>query len=348
MQVILIFTPFQLRQLELVKKEHQYSIDPDVIYFANIKEESLKKLVSSRCKLIEVDLGSLRFKEILKSPFEEIYRIRKILKDYKSGFKNLNLTNELDLIIGSEKDLFTQFLIHFIVSSNRSLKLTAIEEGLGYYGDLNIKDRYLKLLYKTITPVLLKFKYNYFRVLGTHPKISTVFVRFPNQLSQIKGKKYIKIEGKQAKEYFPKGEVLLLTSPLYEDKYCRKEEELELIESIVNVIESYGLSISHKAHPRELENKVEKYTLNAENISQEIVAEKIDYSNFKSIINFNSSVIIDIFESEYPMNKVITVEMFDNISNSFLNNLFNAGKVIKKGTFSAEDLEKSLMELLAI
>ncbi len=331
MQILVVLTPFQARQLDILKRTQRLNLKPTLIYHSLQNLSLLDPILQEHTKCISIEMGDIVFSNVIKSPIGEIKRIRSLIKSYLKNQIDPNIKgiedNSCELIIGSEKNIFTQLLIKECEEQFSNFKLVGVEEGFGYYGKMEGTDNLKASIYNMLTPILLGFKYRYFRALGQHPKLTQVYVRFPDEVIKLNGVDYQEIPVFRNPTYFPKSEVLLLTSPLSEDGYCTLNEEIHGLKIILDEIRKKNLTLTVKQHPREKSSKLSSL-LNEQDelVPAGISAEEMDFGKFKFIINFISSTIIEIYQTGLDMNKVLTVGFFD-VRNPL------AKKIVEKGHF---------------
>ena len=69
-------------------------------------------------------------------------------------------------------------------------------------------------------------------------------------------------------------------------------------------------------HPREdkFDESLMKAKFNWTFLDGQYPLDTLNYFDFKYIINFNSSIIMDILSSAYPPKKIITISLYDKLS----------------------------------
>ncbi|MCE2613629.1 hypothetical protein LVD13_11660 [Flavobacteriaceae bacterium D16] len=253
----------------------------------------------------------LRF---LESPLKQLPEIRKKLALTDQEIIELGLKYDfcdgLKIYLGNDKDIFVQRLLYLMNSKIK--EVIAIDEGLGFYLADSLKDRVFKKLYPLISQLILGRKIYYLKRLGTHPMVNKVFLREPELLlSKQKGITYERIflSPKHEKRIPEKGKALIYSFP-EQDLTVKKERKLYVIDQMVNFFTQNGIQVVIKPHPRENISDLEKTYANNKNVELlkgSLLGEELDYFNFEVIINFFSSVILDILNTEYPAKRLITI-----------------------------------------
>lgn len=324
--VFILLTPFQKR---MMKK----------LFMNDISKESTLILFSEYVDVSEFNgkkhkIGGIKFfrKNFNIFSFYSILKLKKDIKETKEEIlriqKNHDFIKGLNVYIGSEKDIYSQFLLKDLYAKKMIKKLIAVDEGSGFYRRQNVLNRILgKWSYSIFSSIILGEHINYVYTLGTDKRIDIVYSRLPDLLPY-KNKKteYIFIKSPEYKpnslskeSFYNKDKtVLILTFP---DQNSIKDDELKpnSLEIILEKCREYNIHI--KPHPREdtryLNEVKKKY--NFVLLDKSITAEELDYSQYFKIINYYSSVVIDLICSGYPANKIITVGFYKNTNISFFN-----------------------------
>lgn len=250
-----------------------------------------------------------------------IARIRYEINNLEIRYR---LGKKINIYIGSEKDIFTQMFLNTPFIAARLEDLIAVEEGLGYYKyDPSIKIKFIKLAYKYLTPLLFKQKLNFIYTLGVDPRINKVYARLPDMLP-IKSNEvtYRSIEKSVSpadkKDTINSRKILIFSFP-NQDYGVDEEEKVKIFETLINSLKEKTIVI--KPHPREdadFFNKFAHYE-NIQVLNKDKTGESLDYFEYQKIINFSSSIIIDILTAGYPTKLVYTIFMKENSKLAFFN-----------------------------
>lgn len=335
--IIVLITPFHAKQIKYIYQELNID-DTNLIIF--YRSDFLKKELISIHKIkeatyVEMPSYKISYKAFWKNPIKKILQYRDLINSLKNFInqyiKTYKQTENAQIIIFADRDIFTQILIKEIDQFYKNCDIIAVEEGTGYYYKGGISKYIRKIAYRIFTPLLLGFRYRYINTFGTHPKIDTVYARLLNEIPYKGNRKYLQIvEKHEAYTYIPTTEnnILILSCPLAIDGFMDELKEAKVVKSIFEIIKKAGTyHIFVKPHPRENIDRLKENLIGNDYvlIDKYIVSENIDYSKFDYIINFASSAIIDVVARGYPTDKIITIKAFPI---NFLNNLFNQTKII--------------------
>ncbi|MCP4520540.1 MAG: hypothetical protein GY827_02395 [Cytophagales bacterium] len=350
-EIAVILTPFQLMQLELLHKQGEVDLSKAICFLSPIiSSNEVQRVLGADVLCYEIPWVDIRFTTIIKNPFLEVPKHRKLIANFKEfAQKTLSDNNvqELTLWLGTEKDIFTQSLMNISLQDFIIKDVCAIDEGLGFYGTSSMKDYFMKLLYVLITPLIFGQKIYYTSVLGSHSMFTKVYARFLDYLPYKRSSvEYIELSPivESGKNVENNKNVLFFTSPLAEDGHCSESEEANRLDTIFKLFSEKGYTLYLKPHPRENVTKynglIDNYSV--EYLSKEYSAEKLDYFSFGSVVHFGSSVILDLYQKKYPLERMITIDMEYNY-HQLTQSMFEKGQYIR--LFSNE-LEKEIREVL--
>ena len=335
MLIGIFFTPFHFKQYSKVVKTND---ENEILFVSDCILGDFLKYLDKKKKIVVFKEFEFRKKDLLRNPFIKVFEYRNAIKYYKKFInkwidfikKSVKQNELISLYIFSEKSIFVQMFMSKIKKIKRC-KIVAIDEGLGFYCKSNFFDYILKILYPVFNYLIIGFPYRYYKVLGTSSLIDEVYVRFPEFIHGKRKCKIYKIENSNMqKKIIPdkNNNLLLLTSPLSEDRIKASNKEKKLLEGIVSSIIEIGYEVTIKPHPRENLSKYyfikEKYKDKVKLLTG-VLSEEINYFDYRYIINFASSAILDIFSSNYPLKNVITIDIF-KVSKDI--QIYNLTKVI--------------------
>ena len=276
------------------------------------------------CEIASINNFKFSRKKLLNYKFYQeskkaIARIRDEINDMEHLYK---LGKKLNIYIGSEKDIFTQMFLNTSFIAVRLKDLIAVEEGLGYYKyDPSIKIKFTKLAYKYLAPLLFKEKLNFIYTLGVDPRINKVYARLPDMLP-IKSNEvtYYSIAKRESwadkKDTIASSKILIFSFP-NQDYGVDGKEKVKIFETLIESLKEKTIII--KPHPREdsgFFNIFADYE-NIQVINKDKTGESLNYFEYQKIINFSSSVIIDILTAGYPTKRVYTIFMKENSKLAF-------------------------------
>lgn len=307
--VFVVLTPYQLNVMTRVFGEQIRSANTVLFYTKHVHID--QTLYAGRS--IEIPFDTFSFIQLKKAPIPTILKYRKRIHQIAEYIKQFILSCEFDsevhIIIGTDKDNFTQVLLNELYKLKiPRIELHAVEEGLGYYIKEGFRDNIKAFLYKIFTPIIFGQKLLYHRQLGTDPRIDNIYVRLPQMLPEtkkLKGKaiRELKLEQHHPSDVSQSNRVLIFSFPNKDydiDSIAKKG----IYESLLNQLG--GSDIVIKPHPRE-ETDVFEFFPNVEVLDRSKIGEELDYFSYSKIINFSSSVIIDILSREYPVDRIFTI-----------------------------------------
>lgn len=305
--VIILKTPFHQKAIE-----HLFSKKFNCKNTLVLHNDSLTvdHYTCNKRILSEYDFSRQR---IFKNPIKFIRPFRKKIKEIDAEIVEIkqkySFSKETITYLGSDKDIFTQVLLSAL--KNNLAKVIAVDEGLGFYVRLTFKDHLIAALYKSLTPLLFGKRLYFVKRLGTLACVDTVYLRnFDLLPSKTKGIEYVEFQmkSKQIIKPIEKGKVLLFSFP-EQDLYFESKTKLAMHLSIAKHLQDYGRKLVIKPHPRE--NVIYlKHNLTHENIEildEQQLGETLQYFDYEFIINVFSSVILDIIDSSYPKNCLLTL-----------------------------------------
>jgi len=325
--VFILLTPFHKRVINQLWGDLLNSKTTLVLFGRYVEVDEFQ------CTKFSIGEVNISKKEYSIYSIYSIIDLRKKIKQIKSAIdkvvRTYNLNSGLNVYIGSEKDIYTQFLISTLFKGNQRNSLIAFEEGVGYYKKQNqIKTYFLKIVYSILTKILFGKKINYVYTLGIDKRIEAVYARLPNLLPYrnpntvyiqmstftINTKSnYLNTKLSQSNS----ASILILSYPS-QDNFGNDDIKVSCIEEILRKIDNFLVHI--KPHPREDINYIHSFSCrNPEVIilNKNITAEDLDYTRYAFIINFYSSVVIDLLACGYPSNRIITIGFRKNTNIAF-------------------------------
>lgn len=315
-----VLTPFHIRQLKVIANQFNINLsDAIILYDDIISENHIKEELGNNLTCIILPSDKISFASFINKPIIEFKRIRKALSNYHrfiDGIKK-EIENRKDLFnvwIGTDKDILIQILSRKLKRSNKITQVIAIDEGIGFYRKPNWKHKLKNVIYHILSPVLFGNKISFVHQLGASNYIDECYVRFLNAVNKKSYIDYFEIPihvNNSNRTVNRNNKCLVLTSPLSEDAICSAKFEQKYLSSLFSSLSNKEVVV--KQHPRESDKKlkglIKKNKLDI--IEQSQSAEVLDYYEFEQIIQFSSSTIIDIYSSGYPLENVVTVDIFN-------------------------------------
>lgn len=310
--IIILKTPYHQKSIEHLFPMEFNSEKTLLLYMCSLVVSNYK---CNKWELSEYDFSR---KQIFKNPLKFTKPFRKKIRDIDTEIAEIkekySFSKRTRIFLGSDKDIFTQLFLTAI--SQNTAKLIAVDEGLGFYVKLTFKDYVIASIYKLLTPVLFGKRLFFIKRLGTLPGINTVYLRNIDLLpSKSKGIEYVEFQMKSTQLVKPleKGMVLFFSFPEQDLQYDSKKK-IALHLSIAKYLQKQGRKLIIKPHPREnVAYLQQNLTLaNIKILDESQLGETLQYFNYEFIINVFSSVILDIIDSNYPKNKLLTLGYTDN------------------------------------
>lgn len=310
-QLFIILTPFQkivMSQLFRDKIEQENSL---VLFGKYVDQEdgcfekiSLKEYGFSRERLFKQPLKYIGLtKEKVKEAKEDIVLLK----------KRFEFSDDLEIYLGTDKDVFTQLIINDLLVLGTNRNLTLVDEGIGYYLKVNLKAKVLSLVYRCFTPLLFGSRLIYMTKLGSHPKINNIYLRAPELLkSKSKQVNYIKfnLESQIANTSVNNLKGILLYSFPNEDYNFSTSMKINLILQIALHLKNHNKQLTIKPHPREDVSELKEQLTGLDNVkilSNRILGESLNYFEYELILNFSSSIIIDLIDQKFPKQRILTI-----------------------------------------
>lgn len=312
-QIFIILTPFHLEMMkQLFKKE--FESGKSLIFFS----ENSGILKDEKNCFERIPSFNFSLKKLKNSVFSTSVEYRNQIKKIKNYCHELQLNKysyhtDLKVIIGTDKDNFTQILLN-ILYSDQSLKieLSAVEEGIGFYLEENWIDKILANIYNWFTPIIFNERLQYHKQLGTDARINIVYARLPHLIPkypQLEHKKLIKINLKESSispRVSVNKKVLIYSFP--NEDYAIENSEKKVIFDILLGKINKETEVYIKPHPREsIEVFLSIKRVNL--IEKSDAGESLNYFEYDKVVNFSSSIIIDLLTKGYPKGKIFTIAM---------------------------------------
>jgi hypothetical protein len=335
LKIILLVTPFQFKQLKALSALYASDSEVRIAFSSFIPVEEIRNSFpkakpypyQARELQLEAVRISQRMTDLIKRPFKTVSYYRKVIKKNKTFIQELTAgcspSKPIHLILFNDRDFLTQLTLRHVKKWGH-VRVTAIDEGLGYYIKEGLREKVLKAVYKVITPLLFGFDYLFIEQYGTHPQIQEVYLRFPKQLQIRKPNVTYKLIlpspiSRYIQNILPRPCALLFSTLLSEENYLSPSEEREFYLFLADHLLQEKISLAWKPHPREdlLKVKEIEALLKArlagsfQRIESDVNSESINFSSFDLIINFGSTLILYMLEAGYPPENIVTFKLSD-------------------------------------
>lgn len=297
--IVILLTPFHKIAIEKCLPELINEEDTLILH---------SELISPQSKGNLVRIPNLKAKDFLRKPFTTYVKFKKYLKycrNISTEFISSCAAENIKLVLGTEKDTFTQVFLNELYKTRQTVELIFVEEGIGYYK--KEPKLSLKPIYNITTKLLFCQKIQRVDVLGTDKRANKVFCRFPEY---IKKKPFVIYEkfcltSKRYNKAQAKNEMIIFTVPP-QDHGITNTAAIDLIEKIaVNNVEYDCIVI--KPHPRDNTNYDLLISKKIKTINKHLTAENLNFNNYGLVVHFNSSIIFYLLEINFPKNKIISI-----------------------------------------
>lgn len=307
-KVVFLLTPFQVKAINWVNPQLKSSRDTLIIKADYIE------LSQTVCNIESFDNTRFSRNDFLRKPFKSLIMTRAFLKAIDKKLDVLQETYTFEegfwVYLGNDKDVYTQcFLNRF---KDKILGVTAIDEGIGFYLTETAKDRILKFLYPFLSRVLFGCKILYIKRLGSHSMVTNVFLREKDMLKNKSSNveySLLNVPKSQSGSVIKESKVLIFSFP-EQDINLNITKKANILDTLIGYFINQGREIMLKPHPREHVKLLKKnlsYSSKIKFLNESEVGEEIPYFDFGLIINFGSSVVLDLLANNYPKNRIITL-----------------------------------------
>ncbi len=325
--ILILLTPYHLHQYLNIVRQYNLPNSNLIIFHSKIvSANQIKNSLSCTNSIYMIPEGNVSFAQLKTHPIQTYKHLKFLLKKY-SAIINLatkKLQNNIPLFIGSDKDLFTQMLVQLLGDSINNVH--AFDEGTSYYISDSKKDYVKDKLFMLFSKLIWGYKFRYVRTMGRSSWIDTIYARIPGLITHKKAEVFPINSSKRRKKVANSKKMLFISSPLSEFDLMSTSDEERIYDKVLSMY-SKEYKIFIKPHPSDRVNKFQ-HVLNKQNINiikEHILAEKLDYYEYKVIVNFGSSVIIDILSSHYPSKNIVTFHVSKHMQ---LPTFFKKTKVI--------------------
>lgn len=328
-KIFIILTPFHYKAFFAIYKNLMHQKDVIII-----KESYLDNTLWENTKANIIDLPEEKFRvyDLKSNFFQTISKYRKQVKDIKIKCDQLindfNWESSISINIGSDRDVFAQVFLNQFYKKFKNINLYAFDEGLGYYDTRKKFDKIKRVVYPILSPLLLGDTINFNKPMGIDKRIDVVYCRFPDLIIKNGYSEYRKLEVRESNsfgKYNPKSTKVLVFSFPNKTIDIADETKISWISSLYKSLPKVEFEI--KLHPREelFKDKIKETYPEWKFLSSQHSIEELNYFDYLYIVNFNSSIVIDILFSGYPEDKIITVDFGAKLN---LAELYNKTKLI--------------------
>lgn len=307
-KVFIVLTPFHLKSF---LKKYGSEIKNENVLILKEAYLRIEKMEDYNSSIITIPEKKFRIYDFFETPIKSLIDYKKQILEIRlfcvSLIEKINFNREMVINIGSDRDIFTQIFLNTIYQKlDLKIQLYAFDEGLGFYDNKGFLDKIKSFLFPIFSPILFGEKLYFNKPMGQDKRINEIFCRFPEFISKNGFSKYTKLE---VRENENKGiynsistKALVFSFPL-KDRDIPLSDKVRWLTAIYNTLEVNKFEI--KLHPRE--EIFQLPDVPTVFFDGQSLVEDINYFDYKYIINFNSSIVMDLLSSGYPAEKIITV-----------------------------------------
>lgn len=333
--IFIALTPFHVKSFRAKYGEEFSHENVLILHDVFVKEDSLKELKGEVMPLPNIEF---RIYDFFEKPFKSISVYRKRIKEIRRFSQNLLNSRsfskkKITINIASDRDIFTQVFLNVLYKkfNDRKLVLNAFDEGSGFYDNKQFFDKIKYILFPILSPIFFGEKLNFNKPMGRDKRIDEIFCRFPEFISKNNHSKYTKLdvrENRSTGTYNPKSRKTLVFGFPLKDRNIPLSDKKKWLVNLYNKLDVDQFVL--KLHPREEIFDIPE--INLEILPSDFPLEQLNYFDYKYIVNFSSSIIMDLLASDFPRDKIITVSFGAKFN---IASFYESTRLIK-----TEDLEK--------
>ena len=323
-QIFIVLTPFHKKAFYSIYGHQMSQKGTLILKDQNIDDSLFLDYESTIISLPNAEFSVFNFKNDFLKTAKQYRNQIKVLQNFcDKVLENSPLDQELTINIGTDRDVFTQIFLNKIYKYKKTNPtLIAFDEGLGFYDTKKFPDKIKKLIYPFLSPILFNEKLRFYKPMGQDKRIKKVYCRFPELISHNGHSVYKKLfvrENNFSGKYNNNSQRVLVFSFPNQDLNIDEKIKIEWISDIQKLVKPCELVI--KFHPREILPDSNKWpVVNNWILLEEVSMDNVNYFDYKYIVNFNSSVVMDLLASGYPANKIITIDFGSKVNISALYN----------------------------
>lgn len=321
-KIFIVLTPFHLKSFS-----EKYGNEIKKRNVLILKETYLeeKYWTDYEANIVNMPKNNFRIYDFFETPLMSIIRYRKRISEIKifciDLIEKIDFNQKVTINIGSDRDIFTQIFLNILYKNLplNTLKLCAFDEGLGFYDNQVFFDKIKSFLFPIISPILFGERIYFNKPMGKDRRIDEVFCRFPKFIAKNGFSKYTILnvrENTQKGIYNPNSSRVLVFSFPLKDRNIPLSDKVKWLSSIYRRLEVEEFEV--KLHPRE--DKFQLPDIPTIFFEGHFPIDELNYFDYKYIVNFNSSIVMDLLASGYPPDKIITISFGAKLNVSTLYN----------------------------
>jgi hypothetical protein len=308
-------------------------------------------LIHERIQLDSTPKHLLRFNDSFSFKKSDLYKVLFLRKKINSVnhfidiiIAQFDFSKTIQFVSGSDREVICQL---FILKLRKyfSPKVVMIDEGVGFYTSSKSSDKFLRLVYPVYSLVLLGAKIQHINPLGSNVYTNEIYVRSLELLclrqNHIKYNTFVLKKAIVDVNTSAKRNILIFTAP-GDSNVINETVKTRVLEQIIRSVKNLDLNVFVKPHPREkisyLKNlKFSDITI----IEPAICGDELNFKQFSCIINFQSSVIIEVLSSGFSANKVLTIKY---LKSNLLDSVFRTTTIVSIENFQEECIREILIQ----
>lgn len=323
-QIFIVLTPFHKKAFYSIYGNQMRQKGTLILVDQNIDDSLFLDYESTVISIPNSEFSVFNFKNDFLRTVKQYRNQIKILQNFCDEIiENTPLDEKLTINIGTDRDVFTQIFLNKTYKSKKlNPTLIAFDEGLGFYDTKKFTDKIKKLIYPFLSPILFNDKLRFYKPMGQDKRIRKVYCRFPELISHNGHSVYEKLfvrENNYSGNYNSKSKKVLVFSFPNQDLNIDEKIKIEWISDIQKLVKPNELVI--KFHPREIHPDSKKWPVVKNwTLLKDVSMDNVNYFDYKYIVNFNSSVVMDLLASGYPPDRIITIDFGSKVNISALYN----------------------------
>lgn len=312
----LVMTPMQLRHMERIG-----TVRPSIVFYTSdvpgLPAQIERVLPQAEQVLLPANDFSRR--AALRNPISALLRFRGTVQHTRARLLECIGRGDrpVELWCGQDRNVHLQLMARMLARAGRLSRVIAVDEGVGYYVRPHWSRFFWRPVYTLLSPLVVGVRYDHVPVLGFWRPVTEIWLRWPEMVVVRRADvtyRQISQERPQADRSngvaLHRNHVLLISSPLTTDRVLRASAEQQILRKLVEGVLAAGYELTIKPHPRDPAGKFAGFS----GLDRTTVldcsrsAEDLDYWSYDLILNFGSSVVMDVLAAGYPADRIITLE----------------------------------------
>lgn len=332
--IFIALTPFHIKSFN-AKYMNSFNQENVLILYESYLETEFGNEIKGR--IIPLPGLNFRIYDFFETPITSVNKYRHQIGEIRNFCNRIldkvDFSNAITINIGSDRDITTQVFLNCIYKRypKKDIRLNAFDEGSGFYDTKKFFDKIKAILFPILSPMMFGEKLYFNKPMGQDIRIDEVFCRFPQYITKNGHSRYTKLDVREnlnRGEYNSNSKKALVFSFPLKDLNISLSSKQKWLFSIFNELDVETFVI--KLHPRE--EKFDMTSIPVEFLSNKFPIQNLNYFDYKYIINFSSSIVMDLLASGYPPDKIITISFGKKFN---ISHLYEQTYIL-----STKDLEK--------